>query len=232
LLLIDIGKRALLKLKQGKMIHQKGEGVQPIVAAEGKEDSTSTSTLIIPTRRDYRPGLDASSVAIRLRGLAGIAAVPLFSAILPPLVLPKLPPFPEQIFPSPEEGGAPVGQAIVPSWLASLVMSAGVADIVHPAWSSVCGLQISRQAMHDYAELKVIEREKATTELRREFCRWEETERAAGRGDDVDAYPIPDWPNAIPKGVHAVIPLLEAEVNQALATAAVTSMFVLPNIAA
>ena len=232
LLLIDIGKRALVKLKQGKMIHQKGEGVHSIVAAEGKEDSTSNSTLIIPTRRDYCPGLDASSVAVRLRGLAGIAAVPLFPAILPPLVLPKLPPFPEQIFPSPEEGGAPVGQAIVPSWLASLVMSAGVADIVHPAWSSVCGLQISRQAIHDYAELKVIEREKATTELRREFCRWEESERAAGRGDDVDAYPIPDWPNAIPKAVHAVIPLLEAEVNQALATAAVTSMFVLPNIAA
>lgn len=234
LLLIEMGKRACLNRGEKSILiksttrKRKGEEKQARIT-EGDEIN---STLILSTRSDYRPGLDASSVIVRLRGIAGIAAVPIFPPILPPQTLPKLPPFPEQIFPSPEEGGAPVGQAIVPSWLASLVLSAGVADTVHPAWSSICGLQISRQALSDYSELKVIEREKATTELRREFCRWEESERAAGRGDDVDAYPIPDWPNAIPKGVHASIPLLEAEVNQAMAAAAVTSMFVLPNIAA
>jgi len=79
--------------------------------------------------------------------------------------------------------------------------------------------------------LKVIEREKATTELRREFCRWEESERAAGRGDDVDAYPIPDWPNAIPRVIHSAIPLLEENVNESIAALAISSMFVLPNVA-
>jgi len=62
-------------------------------------------------------------------------------------------------------------------------------------------------ALADYAELKIVERERTTTELRREYCRWEAQQ--GEQGIDVDTLPLPDWTTRVPRLLHPTPILLE-----------------------
>lgn len=141
---------------------------------------------------NYRPSVDSRSLLELSARCGGSMIMPSSSS--------PLPPGPRSI----TSGSL----AVIPAWFALSVVQAGIHDLLCTrTWSYAAGPATARQCLSDYSEMKVIDREKQTTELRREWCRWEEKQKSAGI--DTDDIPIPDWNNQIPRTLHPSAPALE-----------------------
>lgn len=174
----------------------------PAHAAAGGGGAGGELATLRPAK-DYQPSLGAVTLSSRLS-----SASPGSEAALPAHALSST---------TLREGVPPYGLAVIPLHYAVKVMEARLESIMgmgggrgllpNYCWAMACGPAVLRSLLSDYAELKVLEREKTTTELRREYCRKEEAAKA--QGIDTDAWPVPDWSQAVPRSLHPRIPDLE-----------------------
>jgi hypothetical protein len=156
-----------------------------------------------PPTRDYAPATSLAALIARAGPVGGH---------LPALIVPVPPPANSY---SIDGSSTAFGIAVVPAVYAARVLGAGLEVLLYaPArygsgsgWACPAGAHAVRALLSDYAEVKALEREKATTELRREWCRAEDAARTAGR--DTDGWAIPDWQTAVPRSLHSRLPRLE-----------------------
>jgi hypothetical protein len=157
----------------------------------------------LPPGADYRPCLDIHSLAARA-SQTGALGVDLTNALElePPQSLDIT--LPLSVSP------------VVPASFAARVIYGALVEAISPTWAFVTGLRTARQLLLDYAELKVLWREKSVTEMRRDWIREDAALQQAGV--DTNEREMPDFASMLPRDPHPMVLALEAAAASVLHT--------------